>query len=181
MRTPLLAILAVLAAVAPASASTVLEYQGNGKLATREEPALPPPLGPELAVPGGEQDCPLPDAAAKPQARAAASSVTRAISRARSRGTISAAAAKRYRSSYSKAIRARNRAGGRNRRELGAVIGTLQSIAARGKLTGGGGAGALLPPRPHPPVLPGGPHLPPRPPPNPPPPPPPPPDHRGGP
>src|SRR3954468_9028824 len=118
MRAPLLVILASLAIAAPASASTVLEYQGHGKLATREEPALPPPLGPELAVPGGEQDCPLPEAAAKPRASAAASSVTRAISRARSRGTISAAGAKRYRASYSKSIRARNRAGGRNRREL---------------------------------------------------------------
>jgi hypothetical protein len=89
-------------------------------------------------VPGGEQDCPLPATAAKPSAHAAsAKSVTKAISRARSRGTISAAAAKRYRASYSKALHARNRAGGRNRRELGAVIGTLQAIAARGKLTGG--------------------------------------------
>jgi hypothetical protein len=137
MRASILTILALLASAAPAAASPVLEYEGNGKLVTREEPALPPPLGPELAVPGGEQDCPLPDAAAKPQARSAASSVTKAIARARTRGTISGAAAKRYRASYSKAIRARNRAGGRNRRELGAVIGTLQSIAARGKLTGG--------------------------------------------
>jgi hypothetical protein len=116
----------------------VLVHQHDGKLVTREEPALPAPLGPELAVPGGKQDCPLPPASAKPSANAAsAKSVTTAISRARSRGTISDAAAKRYRSAYSKALHARNRAGGRNRRELGAVIGTLQSIAARGKLTGG--------------------------------------------
>src|SRR3954451_13361413 len=138
MRSLTLAILALLAIAAPASASRLYEYERDGRIVTKEEPALPPPLGPEIAVPGGEQDCPLPAPAAKPSARAASSkSVTRAISRARSRGTISAAAAKRYRSSYSKAIHARNRAGGRNRRELTAVIGTLQAIAARGKLTGG--------------------------------------------
>src|SRR4051795_8436282 len=138
MRLLLITALAVLGVAAPASASTILEYENDGRLVTKEQPALPPPLGPTLAVPGGEQDCPLPPASAKPSATAASSkSVTRAIARARNRHTISAAAARRYRSSYSKAIHARNRAGGRNRRELGAVIGTLQGIAARGKLTGG--------------------------------------------
>jgi hypothetical protein len=134
----LLAILALLAAAAPASASPVLEYQRDGRLVQRENPFLPPPAGPELAVPGGEQACPLPGVTAKPRAGAASSpSVTSAISRARSRSTISAAAAKRYRASYSNAIHARNRAGGRNRRELSSVIGVLQGIAARGKLSGG--------------------------------------------
>src|SRR3954454_9668484 len=138
MRIYLLAIALLFAVAAPAAASPVLEYGPHGRLVTREEPALPPPLGPTLAVPGGEQDCPLPPASAKRSARAAsAKSVTKAIARARGRHAISAAAAKRYHSSYSKAIRARNRAGGRNRRELGAVIGTLQGIAARGKLTSG--------------------------------------------
>jgi hypothetical protein len=138
MRTPLLAFLALLVAAAPASASPVLEYQRDGRVVPREDPYLPPPAGPELAVPGGEQACPVPGPSAKPRAGAAsASSVTSAISTARRRGTISAAAAKGYRSSYSKALGARNRAGGRNRRELSSVIGVLQGIAARGQLTGG--------------------------------------------
>src|SRR3954452_9280713 len=138
MRIHLLAIALLLAVAAPASASPVLQYEGGGRLVTKEEPALPPPEPPPLAVPGGEQDCPLPPIVAKPSAGAAgAGSVTKAIARARRRHTISGTAAKRYRASYSKAIHARNRAGGRNRRELGAVISTLQGIAARGKLTGG--------------------------------------------
>src|SRR3954466_11704941 len=136
MRTLLVTIAASLVAASPASASRVFEYGRDGRIVTKDVPALPPPLGPELAVPGGEQDCPLPQARAKPGVRAAGTSVKRAIARARGRHTISTAAAKRYRSSYSRAIHARNRAGGRNRRELGAVISTLQGIAARGKLTG---------------------------------------------
>src|SRR3954453_8667535 len=132
MRLLLITALAVLGGAAPPAASTILEYENDGRVVTKEQPALPPPLGPTLAVPGGEQDCPLPPASAKRSARAAsAKSVTKAIDGARGRPAISAAAAKRSHSSYSKAIRARNRAGGRNRRELGAVIGTLQGIAAR--------------------------------------------------
>ena len=138
MRTPLLAILALLVVAAPASASPVLEYKRDGRLVERQLPALPPPAGPELAVPGGEQACPVPGATAKPRVSAAGSrSVSSAISAARRRGTISAAKAKHYRASYSKTVRARNGAGGRNRRELSAVIGTLQAIAAHGKLSGG--------------------------------------------
>ena len=138
MRALLITIAAVLVGATPALASTFLEYEPDGRLVTKEQPALPPPLPPPLAVPGGEQDCPLPPTSAKPGAHASGSrSVASAVSRARRRATITAATAKRYGSSYSEAIHARNRAGGRNRRELGAVIGTLQGIAARGKLTGG--------------------------------------------
>jgi hypothetical protein len=138
VRTLLITFAALFALAAPASASPVLEYEHGGRLVTKEQPALPPPEPPPLAVPGGEQVCPLPPTDAKPSAGAAGSrSVTKAIARARGRHTISGGAASHYRSSYSKAIHARNRAGGRNRRELGAVIGTLQGIAARGKLTGG--------------------------------------------
>src|SRR3954463_7134296 len=103
MRIYLLAIALLFAVAAPAAASPVLEYGPHGRLVTREEPALPPPLGPTLAVPGGEQDCPLPPTSAKPSVGAASSrSVTKAIARARGRGTISAAADRHYRSSYSK-------------------------------------------------------------------------------
>src|SRR3954449_7536763 len=107
MRIHLLTIAMLLAVAEAASARPVLQYEGGGRLVTKEEPALPPPEPPPLAVPGGEEDCPLPPTAAKPSARAAgSSSVTKAIARARRRGTISGADATRYRSSYSKAIHA---------------------------------------------------------------------------
>src|SRR5690349_5591595 len=108
MRPFITTTVALLAFAAPASASPVLQYERDGRLVTKDVPALPPPDPPPLAVPGGEQDCPLPPAVAKPSASAAGSkSVTSAIARARGRHLISAAAARRYRSSYSKAIRAR--------------------------------------------------------------------------
>jgi D-glucuronyl C5-epimerase C-terminus len=112
----------------------VLEVNKEGELVPRDIPALPPPAGPELAVPGGEQSCPLP----KPRAvTAAGPSVKSAIASARRRGTISAAEATRYRRSYSAARQALRGLHGRNRRELGSVVSVLDGIARRGKLTGG--------------------------------------------
>ncbi|MEA2421292.1 MAG: hypothetical protein QOF55_391 [Thermoleophilaceae bacterium] len=134
MRISIVSILALLAVAAPASASQVLEYRGGGRLVPQENPYLPPPSGPELAVPGGEQACPLP----KSSARAARGpSVTSAIAAARRHGTITAAEAGRYRSSYAAARRARGGLSGRNRRELSSVLAVLDGIAARGQLSGG--------------------------------------------
>jgi D-glucuronyl C5-epimerase C-terminus len=128
------ALAALLVCAVPASASQVLEYRGHGRLVPEENPYLPPPTGPELAVPGGEQACPLP----KSRATAARGpSVKGAIAAARRQGTITAAEASRYRASYSAARRARGRLGGRNRRELSSVVVVLEGIAARGQLTGG--------------------------------------------
>ena len=136
MRISIVTVLALLGLAAPASASQVLEYRGDGRLVPEENPYLPPPAGPELAVPGGEQACPLPSA--KPGASAARGpSVTKAIATARRRGTISADEATRYRVSYSAARTALRRLGGRNRRELASVLSVLGGIAARGQLTGG--------------------------------------------
>jgi hypothetical protein len=132
MRIPFLCILALLALAAPASASQVLEYRGDGRLVPEENPYLPPPAGPELAVPGGEQGCPLPKARA-----AQGPSVKKAISSARGRGTISPAEGNRYRRSYSAARQAVRGLTGRNRRELSSVIAVLEGIARRGQLTGG--------------------------------------------
>ena len=134
MRISIATTLAFLALAAPAYASQVLEYRGHGQLVPRENPYLPPPAGPELAVPGGEQACPLP----KPRATAARGpSVKKAIATARRRRTISAAEAARYRRSYSAARRALRRLGGRNRRELSSVVTVLGGIAKRGQLSGG--------------------------------------------
>jgi len=135
--TCILALLVALALAAPASASPVFEYAGHGRLVERQNPYLPPPAPEEAAVVGSEQDCPILPAP-KPKLHAASGpSVRKAISTARSRGTISTAAAARYRASYGAARNARAHLGGRNRRELSSVIGVLEGIAARGKLTGG--------------------------------------------
>jgi hypothetical protein len=134
MRISIVCLLAMLTFAAPASASRVLELQEGGRLVPKEDPYLPPPTGPELAVPGGEQACPL----TKPDATAARGpTVKGAIATARRRRTISAAEAARYRSSYSAARRALQHLGGRNRRELSSVVTVLGGIAKRGELTGG--------------------------------------------
>src|SRR3954464_11698026 len=99
MRVLPVAIAAFFALTAPASASRVLEVRGDGRLVPRDIPALPPPAGPEVAVPGGEQSCPLP----KPRVTAAGPSVKGAIASARRKQTISAAEATRYRHSYAAA------------------------------------------------------------------------------
>jgi hypothetical protein len=134
MRIPTICILVLLAFAAPASASRVLELQKDGRLVPKENPYLPPPAGPELAVPGGEQACPLPKAGVT---TTRGPSVNAAIARARRRGTISAAQAAGYRGSYSAARTALRHLGGRNRRELSSVLTVLAGIAKRGQLTGG--------------------------------------------
>jgi hypothetical protein len=134
MRIAIASLLACLTFVTSASASQVLQVNKEGGLQRRDIPSLPPPAGPELAVPGGEQSCPLP----KPQAGAAAGpSVTAAIGSARRRGTITAAESARYRRSYASAKAALRGLRGRNRTELNSVLGVLSGIARRGQLTGG--------------------------------------------
>jgi hypothetical protein len=64
-------------------------------------------------------------------------SVKSAIAAARRRGQIGAAEAAGYAQIYSDARNARPHLGGRNRRELSAVIGVLEGIAARRQLTAG--------------------------------------------
>src|SRR3954471_6567649 len=136
MRLAIGAIAGLLALTPAASASPVFRVDKGSGLERVEIPSLPPPAGPELAVPGGEQACPLP--AAKPQVSAARGpSVTTAIASARGRRTISSAEATRYRRSYAAARSAVRSQRGRNRRELSSVLATLNGIAARGQLSGG--------------------------------------------
>src|SRR3954451_12798537 len=119
MRILCVSLLAFVALAAPASGSRVLEVNKEGGLVPRDIPSLPPPVGPELAVPGGEQSCPLP----KPRAIAAAGpSVKSAIAAARRRGTISAAESTRYGRSYASAKAALRGLRGRNRTELRSVM-----------------------------------------------------------
>src|SRR4051812_22305284 len=113
MRIAITAIAGLLALTPAASASPVFRVDKGGGLERVEIPSLPPPAGPELAVPGGEQACPLP----KPQVRPARGpSVTKAIASARARRTISSAEATRYRRSYAAARSAVRSRHGRNRR-----------------------------------------------------------------
>src|SRR3954454_22218583 len=136
MRIAITAIAGLLALTPAASASPVFRVDKGGGLERVEIPSLPPPAGPELAVPGGEQACPLP--AAKPQVSAARGpSVTKAIASARGRRTISSAQATRYRRSYAAARSAVRSQRGRNRRELSSVLATLNGIVAPGQLSGG--------------------------------------------
>jgi hypothetical protein len=133
------ALLGLLVLAAPASASQVLELR-DGRLVPHENPYLQPPAGPEAALTGSEQACPAPPPPppALPKLHSAAGpSVKGAIASARRRGQISAAEATSYRRTYADARSARGRAGGRNRSELSAVIGTLEAIAARGQLSAG--------------------------------------------
>src|SRR3954454_21482029 len=139
MRILCVSLLAFVALAAPASGSRVLEVNKEGGLVPRDIPSLPPPVGPELAVPGGEQACPLPKAQA-----ARGPSVKSAIAAAARKRTISKAEATRYRRSYAAAISARRGARGRNRRELGSVVSVLEGIARRGRLTGGRMAALFL-------------------------------------
>jgi hypothetical protein len=132
MRIAIISILAFLALAAPAAGSQVIQVDKDGRLTPREIPALPPPAGPELAVPGGEQRCPLPKVRS-----ARGPSIEKAIGSARRRGTITSAEATLYRRSYAAARKAVRGLRGRNRRELRSVLSTLAVIAARGKLSGG--------------------------------------------
>ncbi|HEX8745221.1 MAG TPA: D-glucuronyl C5-epimerase family protein [Thermoleophilaceae bacterium] len=121
--------IAVLAAAAPAHASPVLHWDGE-TLEQRDEPALPPAALSDPPAPPG------PCADARPRLSASATSVSQAIDRARSRKQIDAAAATRFKRSYSAARSTRARLSGRNRNELSAVIGQLERIAAADRLTG---------------------------------------------
>src|SRR3954452_5433479 len=101
MRIVFVSLLAGLALVTPASASQVLQVGRDGRLERRDLPYLPPPAGPELAVPGGEQACPLPKAQ-PPRGPSA----TSAVSTAARKRTISKAEPPRYRPSYGAARQA---------------------------------------------------------------------------
>src|SRR4051812_25489055 len=124
MRIAIISLLAALALASPAMASPVLEVDEEGGVVRRDIPSLPPPVGPELAVPGGEQRCPLPKAQA-----ARGPSIKKAIAAARSHGTISSSEATHYRRSYAAARRAVRGLTNRNRRELSSVLSVLSTIA----------------------------------------------------
>ena len=135
LRTITTALLGALALAAPASASTVLQYQGHGRMERHSMKALPPPSGPEAAPPGGPQACTQPPPRPKVRASRARTTVKKAIATADKKGTISSAEAGSYRSIYRRALRTRRHLS-HYRSELSSVISVLQGIAARGRLSG---------------------------------------------
>jgi hypothetical protein len=131
-----LAVALLAVAAAPASASEVLVF-GDGGLRAANDPALPPRAETDVPLPEPEAcgapatEAPAPPA---PPARAAAS-VRGAVQRALRRRDISRDERDEYLRAYSRARSTRSRLGGRDRRELSAVISTLEGIAARDRLT----------------------------------------------
>lgn len=148
---PLAALVAALAIAAPAAASPVLVYDG-GRVTRADDPALPPaqatnalPAAPRECIRGDAADAagpaeatsaasPRTHDAASPHAHAAAISVRNALRRAYDRGDIDREAYSAYGDVYSRAKTAWHRLGGNQRLELGAVIATVNALAAGGQL-----------------------------------------------
>jgi D-glucuronyl C5-epimerase C-terminus len=130
MRISIVSILAVLAVVTSASASTVLEYDGHGRLVAHDNPYLPARQGPEAA--GFER---APTVPLEKKRRARGPSVPAAIAAARRHGDISAGSAAGYDKTYAHARSTRSHLKGQRRKELSAVISVLEGIAKRRQLT----------------------------------------------
>ena len=120
-----------LAAPAAAAASPVLEVGDHG-VRLVEDPALPPASAIDLPQP-------------KPAARAVSAqtdkkkkgpTVGEAIKKALDKGIITADQAEEYQSVFNKAKSTRNRLGGVRKAALANVIGTVETIARQGNLTG---------------------------------------------
>ena len=130
----LVALAALLAFAAPVAASPVLVYDGE-RVEHVDDPALPS-ADASNAIPTGAEPCA--DAGAgtsSPLARASAVSVGRALRRAYDREHIDRDAYSAYKEIYSDAKRAWRRLSGSRRAELGAVITTVNALAARGQLS----------------------------------------------
>jgi hypothetical protein len=140
-RALIAAILASLAVAAPALASPVLVFD-DGQVTKADDPALPPATATNPLVAAPRQcavaSAPVAHAAASaPIAHAAVISVRKALRRAYSRGDIDRQTYSAYSDVYSKAKSAWHRLGGNRRAELGAVLTTVNQLAARSALTAG--------------------------------------------
>ena len=133
----LLAVLALALFPCTAAASPVLLYD-NGAVERIDDPALPP-ADASNAVPAQPRSCPpdegLTDVHTGDTAHTAVASVSKALRKAYDRGDIDQDAFSGYRDVYSAAKHAWHRLGGNRRAQLGAVITTVNQLAARGALT----------------------------------------------
>ncbi|HEX6712119.1 MAG TPA: D-glucuronyl C5-epimerase family protein [Thermoleophilaceae bacterium] len=133
------AILATLTIAAPAAASPVLVFD-NGRVTNEDDPALPAgsASNPIAAAPrecGVTRPAVASAAAFAPTAHASVVSVRKALSRAYRRGDIDRETYSAYGEVYGDAKSAWHRLGGNRKRELAAVITTVNALAARGDLT----------------------------------------------
>src|SRR3954447_4174678 len=127
-RPPLiLTTLTALACAAPAAASPVLVYDGGHVIRT-DDPALPAAADAN-AIPATAQPC-----TDVPAAHASAMSVRKALRRAYDHGDINRETWSGYADTYSAAKSAWHRLRGNRQHELGSVISTVNSLAARGLL-----------------------------------------------
>ena len=129
----LAALVVSLACAAPAAASPVLVYD-NGQVTSGDDPALPAQAAANPLV-DSPRECSASTAASAPIAQASVVSVRKALRRAYDRGDIDRATYAGYGDVYSSAKSAWHRLGGNRKRELGAVITTVNQLAARGQLT----------------------------------------------
>ena len=130
-RALLAAVLACLACAAPAAASPVLVYDG-GHVTKTDDPALPAAAASD-PLPADARECVA--SPPVPIASASAISVRKALRREYDRGHIDRETYSAYGDVYSKAKSAWHRLGGSRQRELGSVITTVNSLAARSQLT----------------------------------------------
>src|SRR3954454_18710973 len=130
----LTAALAALVCAAPAAASRVLVYD-NGHVTRADDPALPPPDATN-AAPIEPQPCTQTKGLSDLRVGySAALSVRKAVRKAYDRGDIDREAYSSYVDAYSAAKSAWHRLSGNRRYELGAVITTVNQLAASGALT----------------------------------------------
>jgi hypothetical protein len=129
------AALAALAFAAPAAAAPVLVYD-NGQVTKADDPALPAEQATN-ETPAVPQNCGVrPRQTGDTAARAAAAvTVRKALRRAYDKGDIDRDAYSAYGDVYSQAKSAWHRLGGNRRVELGAVLTTVNALAAQGQLT----------------------------------------------
>jgi D-glucuronyl C5-epimerase-like protein len=135
-RLPLIAAaLAALAVAAPAAASPVLVYD-DGHVTKADDPALPPASAAN-PLPDSPRQCGgvTPLQTGDRSAHAATVSVGQALRRAYQKGAIDRAAYSSYGAIYLSAKAAWHKLAGNRRVELGAVITTVNLLAARGQLT----------------------------------------------
>src|SRR3954454_24076590 len=124
------AALAALVLAAPAGASPVLVFD-NGHVTRTDDPALPPASAANPLVDAPHQCAQGPG----PTASMAVVSVGKALRRAYNKGHIDRDTYSAYGDAYSSAKSTWHRLGGNRKRELAAVITTVNALAARGELS----------------------------------------------
>src|SRR3954454_4194875 len=130
----LTAALAALVCAAPAAASPVLVYD-NGHVTQADDPALPP-ADATNAAPSEPQPCTQTQGLSDLRlGYTAALSVRKAVRKAYDRGDIDRETYSSYVDAYSAAKSAWHRLSGNRRYELGAVVTTVNQLAASGALT----------------------------------------------